>query len=767
MENQLSQPGVMIFLPILYVAWADAVLTSSEIKRISKRIDKEKWLSGEEKKLLTSWLNPDDPPSPEVLKSWLEIIKKNSDKVPRGIRQTLAQRGLEMAKISANGDSVDFTTREIATALTDIEKALGVLGEESLADLLKKPDVSKPATEDSIFPTKDLTLLLDGEHHDLIKKVKKILSDPEFSYMEDNNKGSYRETVYKWCQHLATQGIGSLGYPKEFGGGGDLGAYFTAMETLSYHDLSLVIKFGVQFGLFGMSVMFLGTEKHHKKYLPSIGRLELPGCFAMTETGHGSNVRDIETTATYDVVSNHFIINTPNNDARKDYIGNAAVHGQLATVFAQLITHGQSFGVHAFLVPIRDESGATMANVRIEDCGTKLGLNGVDNGRLYFNHVRIPAENLLDRFASIDTDGNYSSPINSDSKRFFTMLGTLVGGRIGIPRAALSASKSALTIAIKYAYKRRQFGAAGQPETRLLDYKSHQNRLMPLLANSYALHFSLQYLTKRFLERKEEDSREIEALAAGLKAWGTWNCTRTIQECREACGGKGYLAENRFAALKADTDIFTTFEGDNTVLMQLVAKSRLIDFKQEFHEINFFGIVSHIASQAATSILEKNPIVTRRTERSHLLDPEFHLSAFTYRERSILSSAARRLKYHLEEGKDSFEAFNECQNHLIQLANAYVELIILQQFQQQLNRIDNSEIQESLTRVYNLFALSQIENNKGWYLESDYIEGTKSKAIRRVLNELYLEVRKDAIPLVNAFDIPETLLAAPIAITIN
>jgi acyl-CoA oxidase len=79
-----------------------------------------------------------------------------------------------------------------------------------------------------------------------------------------------------------------------------MAAYFAIMETLSYHDLSMVIKFGVQFGLWGMSVYFLGTEKHHAKYLKDIGTLELPGCFAMTETNHGSNVKGIETTATYD-----------------------------------------------------------------------------------------------------------------------------------------------------------------------------------------------------------------------------------------------------------------------------------------------------------------------------------------------------------------------------------------------------------------------------------------------------------------------------------
>src|SRR5690606_30430262 len=138
--------------------------------------------------------------------------------------------------------------------------------------------------------------------------------------------------------------------PKAYGGGGDMEQYFTIMETLSYHDLSMVIKFGVQFGLFGMSIQFLGTEKHHRQYLKQAGTLELPGCFAMTETGHGSNVKGIETTATYRHETRSFVIHTPHEAAGKEYIGNAALHGRMATVFAKLIIDSVDYGVNAFLV---------------------------------------------------------------------------------------------------------------------------------------------------------------------------------------------------------------------------------------------------------------------------------------------------------------------------------------------------------------------------------------------------------------------------------
>jgi acyl-CoA oxidase len=287
---------------------------------------------------------------------------------------------------------------------------------------------------------------------------------------------------------------------------------------------------------------------------------------------------------------------------------------------------------------------------------------------------------------------------------------------------------------------------------------------MPLLANAYALHFSLQYLTDRFLNRKEEEMQEIEALAAGLKAFTTWNTTHTLQECREACGGKGYLAENRISALKNDTDVYTTFEGDNTVLMQLVAKSRLTEFKHEFSNMDLFGILNYVASQAKTSFTELNPMAVRNTDEDHLMDTGFHYNAFHYRERDILTSAARRLKKHLDSGMDSFDAFNQTQFHLVQVGHAYVERMVLEQFMKQVEETHDPACKAVLKKLCALFALSQLEKNKGWYLEHDYMEGIKTKAIRKLINKLCWEVRKEAVPLVEAFDIPDSCLAAPIAV---
>ncbi|HZY80283.1 MAG TPA: acyl-CoA dehydrogenase [Cyclobacteriaceae bacterium] len=754
-----SNPNLLVFLPIFYTVWSDAVLTPTELSSLHKVIDGQDWLTGDERKFLYRQVDPTVPPTPDDLKAWLEEIRK----VQAENGTNLVDIGIRLAGMhSRNGAAA--VLQKARPSLLPIEDALGVISRESVFAFY--PESRKTITSghntQATFDVETLAKLLDGSSEQINNRVKTIISDPAFKSNDSGDLAARREQTLQWAKLLAEQGMGSMAYPKEYGGQGDMASYFSVMETISYLDLSLVIKFGVQFGLWGMSVYFLGTEKHHKKYLKDIGTLELPGCFAMTETGHGSNVRGIETTATYDHSNKTFVINTPNELARKEYIGNAAVHGQMATVFAKIIVEGKDYGVGAFVVPLREKNGTLKPGVQIKDCGRKLGLNGVDNGVIYFRNVVIPKDDMLDKYAGVSDDGKFVSPISSDNRRFFTMLGTLVGGRIGIPRSGNAASKLGLAIAIKYGDGRRQFGPEGQAEVPILNYRTHQRRLMPLLANAYALHFSLQYLTERFLKRTEDQMQEIEALAAGLKSFGTWNTTATLQECRECCGGKGYLSENRIGDLKGDSDIYTTFEGDNTVLMQLVAKSRLTEFKQEFSNMNAFGILNYVAHQAATAVSEMNPITTRKTDDEHLLDFEFHKSAFEYRERDILTSAAKRLRRHIKEGMDSFDAFNVAQHHLVQVGFAYIERIILEKFQEAVLTTKDKGCQQVLRKLCNLFALSQIEKNKGWYLEQGYMEGSKTKAIRKMMNQLCWEIRQEAVPLVEAFRIPDSCMA-PIA----
>jgi acyl-CoA oxidase len=625
-----------------------------------------------------------------------------------------------------------------------------------------------------------LTTYLDGPYKATRDLVREHLAEHAGVLTESLqlSRDAYRDRVVELLLKATESGLTARGFPKQVGGEDDLGGFIAGFETMAYGDLSLLVKAGVQFGLFGGAIQHLGTTKHHERYLPDVLSGRMLGCFAMTETGHGSNVQTLRTTATYDSDADEFVVHTPDQDARKDYIGNAARHGRMAVVFAQLVVGGETHGVHCLLVPIRDGLGQPLPGVTIGDCGPKLGLNGVDNGRLSFDQVRVPREALLDRYAQVDAEGNYLSEIENPDRRFFTMLGTLVQGRVSVGGAAINASKMALTIAVRYADRRRQFGAPGsESETLLLDYRMHQRRLLPLLAATYALHFAQGQLVDEFVgvfgngDASEHDRRALEARAAGTKAIGTWHATRAIQTAREACGGAGYLAVNRLAALKADTDVFSTFEGDNTVLLQLVAKGLLTDYRESFGALDPLGTARFVAAQAVEIAVEKaslRKLVERLRDAvpgrpddedadAGLRDDDYHSGMLRFREEHMLSGVARRLKRGIDAGDDAFEVFNRCQDHVIAAAKAHVERVVTEAFLAAVKAAPE-ELRDPLMDLYDLHALATIEADRAWFIEHGRLSGERSKAITAMVNRLCELVRPRAGDLVDAFGVPDEVV---------
>jgi acyl-CoA oxidase len=620
-------------------------------------------------------------------------------------------------------------------------------------------------SERSSFEPAALQRILDGDHRDIRELIKQIVSQPEFRYFDGTDYHAYRKQVLAWTKRIADAGVGRIFMPKYVEGEDNLAKFIAAGETLGFHDLSLTIKFGVQFGLFAGSVLRLGTEFHHHKYLPDAASCRLLGCFAMTEIGHGSNVQALETTAIFDPEHDEFIIHSPSLSAGKAYIGNAANDARLAVVFAQLAVGGEQHGVHAFLVPLRGDDGRVLPGIEIEDDGLKMGLNGVDNGRIWFDHVRVPRVALLNRFADVDSTGKYQSQIESATARFFTMISTLVGGRIGIAASGNSAAKSALAIGIRYAARRRQFGPGKPPtqETLLLDYPATQRRLMPLLANVYAVDFALKDLIALNAGPTSEPTRTIETLAAGLKAWATWNTIHTIQICREICGGEGYIAINRFSALKADSDIFVTFEGDNTVLLQLTAKNLLSDLKDKLKPMQPAKLVKFLTQKKLGELARRLPLFTLNSSRYHLLEPHVQLAFFENRASCLLFRSAIRFR-RLAQKMDSYSAFTKLQPDLVELAGAYVEHETLKSFVAAVHKIPDGALRTALKKLCDLFALYHLEAQKGWFLENGLMSGWQTRAITRLVTSLCSEVRSDGLAFIDAFGIPDSLLAARIAL---
>src|SRR6516165_8067360 len=617
---------------------------------------------------------------------------------------------------------------------------------------------------------------LDGCWRDVKNQTRERLNHEQFRPHYTPNTVLARAKVAEQMKIIAGAGISDEGFRKEHGGTGDVGAAITMIQMLAMSDLSLMVKAGVQWGLFGGAVENLGTERHFD-YVEKIITLELLGCFAMTETGHGSDVQSLETTATYDAETQEFVIDSPTPTSRKDYIGGAAETARIAAVFAQLFTTEDgkpvNHGVHCVLVPIRDADGNDLPGVTTSDCQYKGGLPGVDNGRIVFDHVRVPRVNLLNKYGDVEPDGRYTSPIDNPNRRFFTMIGTLIRGRVTVGGSAVAATQVALDIATRYALQRRQFSAPDDDgEVLIMDYLVHQRRLFPLIAKSYALQFAQNELVAKCHDLQTSDApdaeeqRELESRAAGLKAANTWHASTAIQEAREACGGAGYMADNRLIALRADTDVFTTFEGDNHVLTQLVAKELLTAYADDVKSMSPVEWVRFAANFAGERVLKRTAaetiiqtIVDARQdneEEGSLFNRGTQVKMFEDREEYMIASVARRLQGKSKEMSE-FDAFNAVQDHVLHAARAHIERIILEAFVAGIDSCEDDEAREVLNMVCDLYALTVMEEDRAWFMEHRFLSTERAKAVTRGINERCRNLRPHAELLVDGFGIPEQL----------
>ena len=618
-----------------------------------------------------------------------------------------------------------------------------------------------------------------GTWADARRESRELMKDSAFHRDDSLSLDHQRERVLGQLRLLADAGSVLKAFPTALGGEDNHGANIAAFEEIVTADPSLQIKSGVQWGLFGAAVLHLGTQRHHERLLPGIMNLTVPGAFAMTETGHGSDVAAIGTSATYDAAAEEFVIDTPFRAAWKDYLGNAALHGTAAVVFAQLITKGVNHGVHAFYVPIRDENGF-LPNIGGEDDGLKGGLNGIDNGRLHFHGVRVPRENLLNRYGDVAADGTYSSDIASPGRRFFTMIGTLVQGRVSLDGASVVASKLALFIAITYGSQRRQFTAADPTkEEVILDYQRHQRRLLPKLAATYAMSFAHEKLLTAFDgvfsgERATDADREdLETLAAAVKPLSTWSALEILQEAREACGGAGFLAENRLTQLRADLDIYVTFEGDNTVLLQLVAKRLLTDYSRKFRNADAGAMAGYLAGQVGDAAVNRSGLRKLvqtvadfgSTARSvgFVRDAASQRQLLTDRVQTMVAALAGRLRGAQKASPiEAAALFNANQNELIEAARAHGELLQWEAFTEALEGITDAKTAEVLTWLRDLFGFQLIEKNLAWYLINGRLSAKRAAAITDYIDDRLLpRLRPHALDLVNAFGFePEHVRAA-------
>lgn len=604
---------------------------------------------------------------------------------------------------------------------------------------------SKPLSE-------KLKSLLDGDHSAIRDDARAFLSNWG-AVPSEITKEDHREITVKRVKDIADAGYAKFPFPKEYGGE-DRGADFLHfVEILSYGDISTIIKQGVNYGLFGMGVLNLGTERHHAEHLDDIMHARLLGGFAMTEMGGGSNVQGLQTTAVYDKDKDTFVINTPHDGAKKAYIGNAANHGEMMIVFAQLkmSEDAESEGVHAFLVPVRDkQSGDLLPGIHIEDHGKKIGLNGVDNATIGFDDVEIPRTAMLDKFATVNENGEYHSDIESKTARFFKMISTLVTGRVSLSLTATSVAKNALTHSIQASENREVFG-----ET-LLDMQATQSLLFPALAETFALHF---YTRDLIDDLSNGGSRDLETKAAIMKARSSDFAFETVDNGRKKMGGEGYVAKYSYGDMRNDIDVFRTFEGDNTVLRLFVAKNLLSDLKNEFKGLNKVQQTAKGLSMKFNIAAARHGLNKWGASRKKLIDPGFVTGLVEVQEKALKLGLSEKVMKSVKETGDAKKAFDRYQNDAVLLADTYSTRLLLEKFNDVVDAQDDPELKAVLGDIRDLFAMTTLQKNSKWLLEKGFLSSEQSREINRIVIDLQEKIRPNAMQLVESFDIPDNILA--------
>jgi len=381
----------------------------------------------------------------------------------------------------------------------------------------------------------------------------------------------------------------------------------------------------------------------------------------------------------------------------------------------------------------------------------------------------------------VTPEGTYTSVIESPGRRFFTQLGALVQGRVSLTGAVVNSQKLALDIAVRYGLERKQFAGADGKEQTLLDYGRHQRRLLPLLARTYAQIFTHQELLEQFHlvftgENDTDEARQdLETVAAASKALSTWYALDTIQECREACGGQGFMAEHRLTGLRADMDVYVTFEGDNNVMLQLVAKRLLTDYAKAFKSPDFGTLANYVAGQVGEATINRGGLrgLAQKmvdfgsTARSvgFVKEEEHQHQLLTDRVHTMIAKLANNLKHSgpKDPAKEA-ELFNRYQNDLILAAKAHGELILWEAFTSALKTIKDDDSRQILTWLRDLYGFSVLEENLAWYLINGRLSSSRAEAITEYIDTRLLpRLRPHAESLVDAFLLTPGLVRSTLA----
>ncbi|XP_050206091.1 peroxisomal acyl-coenzyme A oxidase 1-like [Mercurialis annua] len=601
------------------------------------------------------------------------------------------------------------------------------------------------------FDVDEMKIVWAGSRHDFNvtdRVARLIASDPVFEKdsrvmlsRKDLFKNTLRKAAYAWKRVL------ELRLTEE-----EVKKLRILIDEPNYTDL--------HWGMFIPAIKGQGTEEQQKKWLTLAYKMKIIGCYAQTELGHGSNVQGLETTATFDHQTDEFVLHSPTLTSSKWWPGGLGKVSTHSVVYARLIIDGQEHGVHGFIVQLRSlDDHMPLPGITVGDIGMKFGsgaYNSMDNGVLRFDHVRIPRDQMLMRVTQVTREGKIV-PSNVPRQLIY---GTMVFVRQTIVADASIALSRAVCIATRYSAVRRQFGSnGGGLETQVIDYKTQQSRLFPLLASAYAFRFVGEWLnwlyldvTQRLQANDFSTLPEAHACTAGLKSLTTSFTADAIEECRKLCGGHGYLSASGLPELFAVYVPACTYEGDNVVLLLQVARFLMKTVSQLGSGKKPVGTTAYMAR--AEHLLQCQCAAQNAED---WLKPDIILEAFEARAARMCVARAQKLSHY----PNPEEGFAELSADLVEAAVAHCQLIVVSKFIEKLKQdISGKGVKQQLQILCNVYALNLLHKHEGDFLSTRCITPKQASLANDQLRSLYSLVRPNAIALVDAFNYTDHYLGS-------
>ncbi|MGW0393355.1 acyl-CoA dehydrogenase family protein [Streptomyces sp. NPDC003042] len=395
------------------------------------------------------------------------------------------------------------------------------------------------------------------------EELARVLAGPEFAITRpvDQSVRDYSLLTLRRAKLLNQAGFTSNSHWLGRGDSAGFPGFLRTMGWIGAYDLSL-LNVLVSHQIAGDALLSHAGPVQLRSYGPEIDSMGKVYCFAASELHAGSDLKRVRTTATYSSQDRELILSTPGPADSKVWIGNSLHSGDVAMVLARLVVAGRDEGHHWIRVPLR-AGGKVLPGVSIGRAEPKGGVTANQTGVLSFTDCRLPVSALMNRWASIDADGTYSSPLPRH-RRFEECLATFTHERLFPSVGAAHAQRLACAVTTRFAAVKQSFGSP------LLGHAHYRTRLTTAVGRALASRYALEALADIAVARASDGppagDQVLHALISCGKSGSTGDARHTLAETRELCGGLGYHDANQIAPLLHDYEIAVTFGGDNTVL---------------------------------------------------------------------------------------------------------------------------------------------------------------------------------------------------------